>query len=136
MSTGADQGMNPYTGEPSGPPVAHATPDEVDRFARAAAVAAPAFAALPLTRRADLLRSAAAALESAREELVALADDVLAGAGFPYERRAVEVVSILPERPIDMWFGDFQPERSRRLLAQGRADALAVLAELHVHQGP
>jgi predicted acylesterase/phospholipase RssA len=77
-----------------------------------------------------------------RAELAALADDVVARAGFPYERRVVEVVSILPERPIDMWFGDFQPERSRRLLAQGRADALAVLAGLEgsdrarTHQGP
>ena len=35
MSTGADQGMNPYTGEPVGPPVSHATDDDVDRLAAA-----------------------------------------------------------------------------------------------------
>src|SRR4051812_27029043 len=74
MSTGADQGMNPYTGEPVGPPVPHATPDEVDRIAPAAAAAAPAFAALPPDKRADLLDAVAAALEAARDELVALAD--------------------------------------------------------------
>src|SRR4051812_14017 len=74
MSTGADQGMNPYTGEPVGPPVPHATPEEVDRIATAAAAAAPAFAALPLAKRADLLDAVAAALEGARHELVALAD--------------------------------------------------------------
>src|SRR3954451_10023077 len=74
MSTGADQGMNPYTGEPVGPPVPHATPEEVDRIATAAAAAAPAFAALPLAKRADLLDAVAAALEGARDELVALAD--------------------------------------------------------------
>ena len=74
MSAGADQGMNPYTGEPVGPPVPHATPEEVDRVATAAAAAAPAFAALPLAKRAELLRAVSAALESAREELVALAD--------------------------------------------------------------
>jgi NADP-dependent aldehyde dehydrogenase len=74
MSTGADQGWNPYTGEPVGPPVPHATDEEVDRLARAAEAAAPALAALPLDKRIDLLLAAAAALEDNREELVALAD--------------------------------------------------------------
>jgi NADP-dependent aldehyde dehydrogenase len=74
MSTGADQGMNPYTGEPVGPPVPHADDEDVDRLARAAAAAAPALAALPLDQRAGLLHAAAAALEAARDELVALAD--------------------------------------------------------------
>ncbi len=72
--SGADQGMNPYTGEPAGPPVPHMTTDEVDRIARTAAAAAPTFAALPLTQRADLLRAAATALETARDEIVARAD--------------------------------------------------------------
>ncbi len=74
MSTGADQGMNPYTGEPVGPPVPHTSEHDVDRVASAAAAAAPAYAALPLDKRADLLRAVAAALESNREELVQLAD--------------------------------------------------------------
>src|SRR5436305_14371778 len=74
MSTGADQGWNPYTGEAVGPPVPHATDEDVDRLARAAAGAAPALAALPVSKRIDLLLAAAAALEANREELVALAD--------------------------------------------------------------
>jgi NADP-dependent aldehyde dehydrogenase len=74
MSTGADQGWNPYTGETVGPPVPHATDEDVDRLARAAAAAAPALAALPPAGRVDLILAVAAALEAAREELVALAD--------------------------------------------------------------
>jgi NADP-dependent aldehyde dehydrogenase len=66
--------MNPYSGEPVGPPVPHATAEEVDRLARAARAAAPVLAALPLGKRAELLRAAAAALEAARDELVPLAD--------------------------------------------------------------
>jgi NADP-dependent aldehyde dehydrogenase len=72
--TRADQGMNPYTGEPAGPPVPHMSADEVDQIARTAAAAAPRFAALPRSQRADLLRAVAGALEGAREEVVALAD--------------------------------------------------------------
>jgi NADP-dependent aldehyde dehydrogenase len=74
MSAGYDQGINPYTGEPSGPPVPHASAADVDRLARAAATAAPALAALPLTGRVALLEALATALEGARDELVALAD--------------------------------------------------------------
>ncbi|MGC9669044.1 aldehyde dehydrogenase (NADP(+)) [Planosporangium sp. 12N6] len=74
MSTGADQGMNPHTGEPVGSPVPHTPDAEVDRLARAAAAAAPELAALPVSRRIELLRAVAAALEAARDELVPLAD--------------------------------------------------------------
>jgi NADP-dependent aldehyde dehydrogenase len=72
--TDYDQGRNPYTGEPVGEPVPHTTPSEVDAVARAAAVAAPGLAALPLDRRANLLRAVAAALESDRDAIVALAE--------------------------------------------------------------
>jgi NADP-dependent aldehyde dehydrogenase len=74
MSAGHDQGTNPYTGEPAGPEVPHAAVADVDRLARAAAAAAPLLAALPLTTRAGLLEAVAAALDGARDELVALAD--------------------------------------------------------------
>jgi NADP-dependent aldehyde dehydrogenase len=74
MTARTDQGMNPYTGEPVGPPVSHATDDDVDRLATAAAGAAPALAALPIGARVELLRAAASALEAARDELVDLAD--------------------------------------------------------------
>jgi NADP-dependent aldehyde dehydrogenase len=46
----------------------------VDRICRAAAAAGPALAALPLAGRAGLLRAVAAALESERDRIVALAD--------------------------------------------------------------
>jgi NADP-dependent aldehyde dehydrogenase len=72
--TEIDQGMNPRTGQAVGAPVAHTSLAEVDRSARAAAMAAPALAGLSLGRRADLLRAVAGALEDARAELVALAD--------------------------------------------------------------
>jgi NADP-dependent aldehyde dehydrogenase len=70
----ADQAMNPYTGQPVGEAVPHTTPSDVDRRAGAAGRAAAPLAALPLTVRAGLLRAVAAALEAARDELVALAD--------------------------------------------------------------
>jgi NADP-dependent aldehyde dehydrogenase len=66
MSNGTDQGRNPYTGEPVGPPVPHTTEAELEalRFS----------GPLPLAGRAELLESVAAALEEARAELVPLAD--------------------------------------------------------------
>jgi NADP-dependent aldehyde dehydrogenase len=70
----SDQGMNPYTGEPVGPPVPHTTPEEVDGYATAAARAVPVLGALDPAARAAMLRAVAQALEGAREELVALAD--------------------------------------------------------------
>jgi acyl-CoA reductase-like NAD-dependent aldehyde dehydrogenase len=72
--TDADQGFNPYSGEPVGAPVPHSTPSEVDSAARAAAAAAPVLADLPIAARAGLLRTVAAALEAERDTLVPLAD--------------------------------------------------------------
>ena len=66
MSDGADQGRNPYTGEPVGAPVPHTTEAELD--------ALPFAGPLPLAGRAELLESVGAALEEARAELVPLAD--------------------------------------------------------------
>ena len=67
--------MNPYTGEPVGAPIPHTPPDAPRRGWRGAAAAAAAgYAAMPLPERAALLRAVAAALEAARDELVALAD--------------------------------------------------------------
>src|SRR5262245_56815864 len=71
---GYDRGVKPYTGAPLGPPVAHTGHAELDRVCAAAAAAAPRLAALSLPQRARLLRTLAAALEAAREEIVALAD--------------------------------------------------------------
>ncbi|MEE6308624.1 aldehyde dehydrogenase (NADP(+)) [Plantactinospora veratri] len=69
-----DQPMNPYTGAPTGHPVPHTGTDGLDAVCRLAAAAAPAYAALPLTTRADLLRRIGVALEGSRDEIVALGD--------------------------------------------------------------
>lgn len=47
--------------------------------------------------------------------------------GFPYARGPVDIVAVLPEREIRMFFTAYSPERSRRLIAQGRRDARAAL---------
>lgn len=65
-----------------------------------------------------------------RSELLAEIEHTYAEAAFPYTRSIVQIVPILPEQEINMFFGDYQPERSRRLLEQGYQDALRVLQEL------
>ncbi len=50
--------------------------------------------------------------------------------GFPYPRRAVEIVPILPDRETPMMLGDFRPRRSRALIELGRSDARRALASL------
>jgi acyl-CoA reductase-like NAD-dependent aldehyde dehydrogenase len=74
MPAGFDQGMNPATGEPVGGPVPHTSTADVDRICRAAAAAARPLAELTLPARAALLRAAADAMETARRDIVALAD--------------------------------------------------------------
>ncbi|HEX6870615.1 MAG TPA: aldehyde dehydrogenase (NADP(+)) [Micromonosporaceae bacterium] len=69
-----DQGMDPGTGTPVGPPVAHTSPDELDRIARAAATVAPVLARHTPAQRSAALRLVAATLERARAKLVPLAD--------------------------------------------------------------
>ncbi len=70
--TDVDQGFNPYSGEPVGDPVPHTSPADLDRVAGAAADAAHDLARLD--GRANRLRAVGAALEAARDELVALGD--------------------------------------------------------------
>ena len=62
-----------------------------------------------------------------RAELLAEVERTYIEADFPYKRPVVEIVPILPEYEIDMFFSDYQPERSQRLLEQGRQDALRTL---------
>ncbi|MDG4786569.1 aldehyde dehydrogenase (NADP(+)) [Micromonospora sp. WMMD1102] len=69
-----DQPMNPYTGAPNGDAVPHTGTDGLDAVCRVVAAAVPAYAALPLTTRAELLRRIGAALEGSRDEIVALGD--------------------------------------------------------------
>ena len=65
-----------------------------------------------------------------RDEVVAELDRLWARAGFPYSRRPVHIVPILPERETRMMLGDFRPRRSRALMDQGRSDARQALASL------
>ncbi|WP_082373828.1 aldehyde dehydrogenase (NADP(+)) [Nocardia sp. NRRL S-836] len=68
------QGYNPRTGEPFGEPVAKTPDSEVDRIASAAAVAFPAWSAVPAADRAVVLEEVADALDAESELLVSTAD--------------------------------------------------------------
>jgi NADP-dependent aldehyde dehydrogenase len=68
------QGYDPRTGAPVGEPVPASSAEEVDRAARAAADAFPAWAALAAADRAAVLDAMAAALDAVTAELVAAAD--------------------------------------------------------------
>lgn len=65
-----------------------------------------------------------------RAALLAEVERIYAEARFPYTRGPVEIISILPEHDIPIFYADYQPERLRALLAQGRRDALRILREL------
>ena len=45
-------------------------------------------------------------------------------------RAPVQIIPILPDHHTKMFFGSFRPERSRKLIEDGRRDARAVLARL------
>lgn len=62
-----------------------------------------------------------------RADLLAEVDRIYAEANFPYTRKVVEVIPILPERRTDMRFTDYSPARSRRLINEGREDARKAL---------
>jgi NADP-dependent aldehyde dehydrogenase len=68
-----DQGYNPRTGQPVGEEVPDTSSEELDRLATAALAAGPSLSTVD--RRAQRLRAVASALESARDELVAVADE-------------------------------------------------------------
>lgn len=72
--TSFDQGRDPRTGDPVGERLAHTDAAELDRVAGAAAAATAGLAALSPTRRSQLLRAVASALDDARGPLVEVAD--------------------------------------------------------------
>lgn len=76
------QSIEARTGKPIGEGWAESTAAGIDQAARASAAAADAFAATSAAQRAELLRALAAALETDREALVALADRE-SGLGLP-----------------------------------------------------
>ena len=63
-----------------------------------------------------------------RSALLRVVDDTYGAAGFPLSRRPWELIPILPENEIRMFFTDYHPERSRQLIEAGRRDAEATLA--------
>ena len=65
--------------------------------------------------------------EAQRAELLAEVARVYADSGFPWTRRPVEILTILPAQEIPMFFTAYRPARSRELLEQGRRDARATL---------
>lgn len=65
-----------------------------------------------------------------RAELLADVAEAYREVTFPYARREVEIISVLPKHEIRMFFTAYRPARSRALLDQGRRDALRVIAEL------
>ncbi|MFC5522276.1 aldehyde dehydrogenase (NADP(+)) [Polaromonas jejuensis] len=69
------QSFKARTGEPFGAPLPATTPEQVDAAAAAANAAFASWSASPGSTRAALLRALAAALETDREGLVALADE-------------------------------------------------------------
>jgi predicted acylesterase/phospholipase RssA len=64
-----------------------------------------------------------------RDALLETVDRIYAESEFPHDREPVEIIPILPAESIDIWIGDFDPERSRELIARGREDARAILRE-------
>lgn len=83
----------------------------------------------------EVIRSVVPAGEPQEAVLDAL-DEIYAESEFPYDRDPVEIVPILPEKPIDLWIGTFDPERSQELIAQGRRDARQVIREMRDWDDP
>jgi predicted acylesterase/phospholipase RssA len=65
-----------------------------------------------------------------RARLLAEVDRVYGDPALAYGRREVEVVPVLPDEEIEMFFTDYDPARSRRLLDLGRRDAERAVAAL------
>ena len=78
---------------------------------------------------ASIIRTSFAG-EPDEEPLLELLAEAFHTAGFPWSRAEVEIIPVMPKDEISMWFGDFQPERSRRLIETGYRDALGVLDSL------
>lgn len=74
MTDGVLRSHDPRSGSPVGPPVPVTTPEEAAEAVRRAHECAPAWAALTPCDRADVLDRLADAIDGARDELVALAD--------------------------------------------------------------
>lgn len=86
------------------------------------------FASALLTIR-DLVAESVADEANSETLLRAIDDKVAAVTSFSLT--PVEVITIMPRRPTKMFFTNYDPRRSQRLLADGRQDAIDVLAALN-----
>ena len=142
LSTGVDRafvvGVSPSgrrPGDPSGPIGSLLAAAEWNQYTEATRGLADSERIDARARRweraHEVARDAAARLPDPdeRTRAVAAVDDVFERHAGD-RRRPVEVVPILPGAHTPMFFTSYRPERSRRLLEQGRHDARAVLASL------
>lgn len=65
-----------------------------------------------------------------RDRLLAEVDRVYGDPRLAYGRTEVEIVTVLPDDEIEMFFTDYDPARSRRLVELGRRDAERALDRL------
>lgn len=68
--------------------------------------------------------------DDVKQQFQAMVQESMKVADFPYSRTSVEIIPVMPEEPIEMWFGDFKPERSQKLIEQGRKKMLEILDSL------
>jgi hypothetical protein len=68
--------------------------------------------------------------EGETRRLIAGLEAVYGECGYAEKRKEVTVVPILPDAEIEMFFTDWRPARSRRLIELGFRDAQRVLADL------
>jgi NTE family protein len=67
-----------------------------------------------------------------KTELTELLETAYAENTLPYNRQPVDIHSVMPQHPIEMWFGEFLPSRSKKLMDMGRQDALHLLEKIPV----
>jgi|GEM_PF-6812634 len=82
---------------------------------------------------AELIREEAADSDE-QDHLLSSLEEAYRTADFPYSRKVVEIIPVMPEQEFSMWFGDFQPDRSRQLIDRGYGDALEILESLEKSQ--
>lgn len=68
--------------------------------------------------------------ETEKQRAQSIIEESMNNNEFPYKRKQVEIIPIMPEEPIEMWFGDFKPKRSKKLISKGSKDILKILESL------
>jgi len=67
----------------------------------------------------------------ARATILREIEQIVAEVSPIWSRGRVELIPVMPAEPLDMSVGDFDGERSQRLIEMGRSDMCAVLEGLH-----